>query len=173
MSFDIRQLALDTLYHRNKSDSESCFITNEAGQELEQFGSEAIPVLEDIFRNIIVPAMAEYRKKHGIPDPDSVFREGPPFRGLGGFIGAYWILCARKNASCAVRFFREMPVEVGWEAIHQLPLYFNPKLRLSNVEIPLEYVEYLHELRGADRDELKPVASRALAKLSRIEPATN
>ena len=161
MDRDIRQLALDALYNRSDKKSEtskSCFIFNEAGTELRACNADAIPALEELFLDVIVPAMEQHRKQNGIPDWNSMIQEGPPFAGLSEFIGAYWIICARSDPSRAIRFMRTMTRPVVSESVSLLAVYFHPANSLSNVTIPDEYIAYVKELGNSNVDEYRDVA---------------
>jgi len=168
MKSNIRQLALDTLYDRkdeNTEDKQSCFVVNEAGQQLRGCGAEAIPVLEELIRDLVTPAMAEYREQNGIPDWSSMLREGPPFAGLNDFLGAYWIICARAEPVHAIKFMNEMTRPVITESVSRLPIFFNPKHPLSNVALPLEYVDYINQLSESNVGEFNAVALHVIENL--------
>lgn len=67
MDIDLRQLALDALYNRSEKEAadtaKSCFIYNKAGSKLRSCNADAIPVLEKLVREVIVPAMKEHREQ--------------------------------------------------------------------------------------------------------------
>lgn len=171
LEFDFRQLALDTLHNRNGKTalSTSCFIFNEAGLKLRGCHPDAIPVLEGLMQELVVPAMDEYREKYGIPDWSSMFREGPPFAGLNEFLGAYWIICARSEPSSAVKFIGKMTRPVVNEAVSRLAMFFNPSNPMSDVPLPSEYIDYIHQLSESDVDEFRSVASYVIERLGLSE----
>jgi len=175
MDSDIRQLALDTLYDRkeNTEAPKSCFVFNEAGEKLRACDSDAIPVLEEVVRELVVPAMDKYREENGIPDWNSMFREGPPFIGLTHFLGAYWIICARSDPSRAIEFLSEMTRPVVNESVSCLSVCFNPNHPLSDVALPSEYVDYVNHLSESKVDEFRAVALHVIEKLGLNESATN
>lgn len=173
MSVDIQELAFDALHFRKDNSYGGCLIANVAAGELQQCNAEAIPIVEAIIREHVVPAMEKYREEYGIPDWNSMFRDGPPFKGLSGFLGAYWVICARVEPTRAVAFMKEMTRPVVNEAISRLPLYFNPERPLSDVELPAEYIEYINELSESDVDEFKAVALHVIEKLGLNESAQN
>lgn len=174
MNSDIRKLALDTLYNRKGESNEadkSCFVVNESGQELRACGVQAIPILEELIGELVVPAMNEYRVQTGVPDWNSVIREAPPFAGLSELIGAYWIICARTEPTRAVRFIKRTTRPVITESVSRLAVFFNPNHRISDVELPREYVNYVNELSESDIDEFSAVALHVIAKLGLNESA--
>lgn len=168
MDLDIRQLALDALYNRSDKKSEttnSCFIFNEAGTKLRSCKANAIPVLEELFRDVIVPAMEQHRNDNGIPDWNSMIHDGPPFAGLSEFVGAYWIICARSDPSRAIRFMSTMTRAVVNESVSLLSTYFHPANSLSDVAIPDEYIDYVKALSNSDVDEFRNVANYVVNRL--------
>lgn len=174
MNFDIRKLALDTLYNRSGESVEadkSCFVVNESGQMLRACGVEAIPILEELIREVVVPAMNEYREQTRVPDWNSVIREGPPFAGLSELIGAYWIICAGTEPTRAVSFIKTTTKPVITESVSRLAVFFNPNHRISDVELPREYVNYVNELNESDVGEFRAVALQVIAKLGLNESA--
>lgn len=176
METDIHKLALDTLNNRkdeNAESNDSCFVVNEAGQRLRQCGVNAIPVLERVIVESVVPAMDEYREQHGIPDWDSMFREGTPFAGLSELIGGYWIICARSDPSRAVEFMNKMTRPVVNEAVSLLSVYFHPSNSLSDVPIPREYVEFVNQLSESDVEEFRDVGRYVINRLELNKSATN
>lgn len=176
MEPDVRQLALDTLHNRSEENTatpKSCFIFNEAGDKLLACGPSAIPVLEELMWDVIVPAMDKYREQNGVPDWSSMFRDGPPFAGLDEFLGAYWVICARSDPSHAIEFMRKMTRPVVNESVSLLPIFFNPNRPLSDVVLPSEYLEYVKELSESNVEEFKAVALHVIERLGLNESATN
>lgn len=168
MTKDIRKLALDALYNTGnhaKPIENSCFMFNEAGSQLIGCDLPAASVLEDIIRELVAPAMDEYRLRYGIPNWDAMIQEGRPFAGQTELIGAYWVICARGNPSRAVNFLHAMPPALLNEAIAVLAVYFHPENKLSDVPIPGEYIDYLKQLRDSDVKEFKDVASYVMKRL--------
>jgi hypothetical protein len=168
MELDVRQLALDTLYNRSKNANrppESCFIFNEAGSKLRNCQPTAIPILEELIRDVISPAMEKQRERYGIPDWNSGIKDGPPFAGLSEFLGAYWVLCARNDPSRAVEFMSKMTRPVVNESVSLLSVFFHPANSLSDVAIPSEYVDYLTRLSASDVDEFRNVADYVIKRL--------
>lgn len=169
MDIDIRQLALDALYSRNDSKAEtanSCFIFNEAGSRLRFCKENAIPVLEELFQELIVPAMEQHREENGIPDWSSMIQEGRPFAGLSEFIGAYWIICARSDPAHAIEFMNKLTRPVVNESVSLLSVYFHPANSLADVTIPDEYVVYVNTLSNSDVDEFRDVANYVSNRLN-------
>ena len=173
MTEDIRKLALDALYNRGNQKAPiegSCFMFNEAGSKLIGCNLSAAAVLEDIIREVIVPAMDEYRQRYGVPDWNAMIQEGRPFAGQTELIGAYWVICARGNPTRAIEFLGTMPRPVLNEAISDLAVYFHPANKLSDVPIPGEYIDYLYQLHESDVSELKDVAFYVLKRLGFKKP---
>lgn len=168
MTSDIRQLAFDTLFNKmfaGMESAESCFFVNKAGQKLRACSVEALPVLEEIIREKVAPAMDEYRVRNGVPNWEALLREGPPFAGLSEFLGAYWIICARTDPRRAIEFMKKMSRPVVSESVSRLPLFFNPAISLSDVPLPTEYVDYLIQLIKSDVEEFKTVGRFVIEKL--------
>jgi hypothetical protein len=168
MQSDLHELALDALYYRKSDDVEpakSCFIVNEAAQRLRKCSAEAIPMLEEIIQDLIVPAMDEYRKVNGVPDWSSLFREGPPFAGLDDVLGAYWIICARSNPARAIEFMKSATRPVVNESVFVLLKVFNPAHPLSDVALPREYIDYVKQLSDSDVDEFSEVGAYVIERL--------
>jgi len=176
MKSDVRQLALDTLHNRSEDNTavpDSCFIFNDAGDKLLACDASAIPVLEEVVREEIVPAMNKYREQHGVPDWSSVYREGSPFAGLTELLGAYWVICARSSPSRAIEFMSKMTRPVVNEAVSVLAVYFHPATSLAEVAIPAEYVEYINQLSESDIGEFSAVAAYVTERLGLKDSAAN
>lgn len=167
MKSSIRDLALDALHRKNsgKEDHTSCFIFNEAAERLRNCGADALSVIEGLIRDVVVPAMVEYRKRTGVPEWGSLFRDGPPFADLSGFLGAYLIICARCDPARAVAFLKQIPTPVVTEAVSNIGTYFNPHNLISDTPLPAEFVVYLNELMASDIGEFRAVAQHVSRRL--------
>lgn len=162
---DIELLVIDTLYQRRISGG-GCFITNQAGMQLLDSGSEAIPVIENVVRNIVTPLLEQHVKEHGIVDPISTFQEGSPFAGLDWLLGAYWTLNAVADPQRAAEFMRAMPPSVVAEAVLSLVPFFRRDSLLPKVPLPGEYASFLKALTHSDVPALKRIADYVLKKLA-------
>ena len=168
MDKDYHQLALDTLHDRSDkttTTTKSCFIYNEAGASLRSCDKHAIPVLEELFETRVAPAMQTHREQNGVPDWNATIHEKLPFAGLGEFIGAYWVVCARVHPARAVKFISKMPKPVVNESASQLAGCFRPLNPLADVPIPKEYIEFLNSLSNSDIDEYQDVANYVFKRL--------
>lgn len=158
------ELVSDALMNR-KMVGDSCLVSNQAGAQLLDAGSGIVSVIEDVVRSTILPAMEEHVEKHGITDPDAMFREGPPFGGLSQVLGAYWVQCARSEPVRAVQFMQEMPSSVASEAILSLVMFFNPSRSVAKVALPGEYARFLRDVSESQVPEMQRIAKFAFKRL--------
>jgi hypothetical protein len=168
MSNELRKLALDALHNTGNSspsNTNSCFVFNEAGSKLLGCDESVLPILEETIRSVIAPAMNEYRERYGIPDWDAVAQEGRPFAGLTELVGAYWVICARSDPNRAVEFVMDLPRPASNEAISILAVYFHRSRSLSDVAMPKAYVELLFKLSCSEVSEFKDVSKYVMKRL--------
>ena len=124
-----------------------------------------LPVIESVVHTSILPAMEQHYRIHGAFDPNSMFREGPPFLGLNEVLGAYWLL-ATPNPGRAIEFIRSTPWAVEGEAICALVTQYNPHRSVERPDIPTAYCDYLHSLRDNPNPEISRMAKFAIKRLA-------
>src|ERR1700730_798336 len=89
----IRGLTEDALFGRRMYNDGTCFTHNIAGAELIRGTDAALPVIEDVLRDVVVP---------GFSSRD--------FRGLTEVLGAFLVIGTRTDPERAFSFVRALPV---------------------------------------------------------------
>ena len=168
-SGDMPELVSDALMNRRMGGG-TCLVSNQAGAQLLAAGNGIVSAIEDIVRSTILPTMEMHVEKHGIADPEAMFREGPPFGGLKQVLGAYWVQCALSEPSRAIQFMQEMPSSVASEAILSLVTFFNPSRSFAKVSLPAEYAQYLKHVNESPVPEMRRLATYALKRLELDQP---
>lgn len=160
------KLVEDALHFRKIATPGTCFVSNDAATQLRGLDESVLPVIESVIHDSIVPVMEEHCKTHGAVDPNSMFREGPPFPGLCEVLGAYWIIAAETNPMRAREFMRTLPWSVEGEAILAMVVHYNPSRSDVRAEIPAAYCDYILSLRDNQSSDVSRMVTYAIRRLA-------
>jgi len=116
----LRALALETLYDKRIL-KRSCFRTNEAGEELANCSPAAIPIIEDILRKIVVPALeqrlCQMTRSTAMTDYGNM-------GGLNYLFGAMLVIAVRNGVNQAFDFLLKLPHPLLHEAVRCASTFF-------------------------------------------------
>ena len=160
---ELEQLVLDTLYDRRKPKTDSCLVVNEAGIELLAGTSEALPIIERVIHDVVIPEFA----------PGAT--GGDRFLGLNYVLGAYWVISRKVGSDRAIPFVRDLPESLIVQAVWAIPIFFRKMAEGYNFGCspgkPL--MEFLNELNSAADPTLRGEAGIVLQQMRSQNPANS
>lgn len=173
------ELVLDTLYDRRQSDRQGCFTVNRAGLSLLKSPLSIVPVIEQVLREIVEPALSGGRTESSqFPalDPmwNDVIRYNPAaseFPGLDYVLGAYLVLGVKLNPDRVVSFLSTLSAPLLAEAIQNIPVFFAPKGQGYNPGIPPghELKKFVQDMEKAEWEDVRTAAARVMERMAENE----
>lgn len=135
----LESLVLDTLYDRRRSETESCIVVNQAGIELLKAGKEALPYIERIIRNVVIPKAGGTAVGQG------------EFLGLPYVFGAYLVISSKEGHDAAIPFLRALPESLLEAAVNSVHAFLRKMDGGYNFGVgPFEpLLAFLRELSGS------------------------
>ena len=144
----LETLVLDTLYDRRQAKTESCIVVNQAGVELLKAGKEALPVIEQTIRDVVVPKVTG-------PTVDEA-----GFSGLSYLFGAYLVISSKGSYDAAIPFLRGLPEPLLEAAVNSAHAFLRKMDGGYNFGVgpfaPL--LEFLRELSRSSNPNLRESA---------------
>lgn len=104
----IKKLAVDTLHERRVGPEGSCFRTNQAGEELAESDSSAIPFIEELILQEVVPAAGALEASGG----------------LKYLLGAYLVIGVRESRGDVFDFVEGLPDGIVRKAVGCCSTFF-------------------------------------------------
>jgi hypothetical protein len=112
-------LVLDALYNRQGASAHDCLTHNSAGVRLAGLGLDAIPAIEKVLRERVIPS----------PSYD-------PFDGLKYVLGAYALISSRAGYAGFRAFTSSLPPALQLEALYALFAFFRKMPDGYNFGVP-------------------------------------
>jgi hypothetical protein len=179
-----KKLVLDALYYRELQQSESCLVSNTAGETLRQSRSASIlPVIEQVLQEIVEPALLEIQAKSAqmphldLSEWDPIFREiirydpvHSQFPGLPDVLGAYLIVGTKFDPDRMVHFLSTLSPRLLVEAIESILIFFSYPDEGYDPGIPpsRKLIEFVKKLEHVEYEDLRSVARRVREKYDSI-----
>ena len=124
MPGSLEQLVMDTLLDRRQPKQHSCLVVNEAGMELLAGTRDALPVIERVLREVVLPTAA------------AASTWPSRFPGLDYVFGAYMVIGRKVDDDRIFSFVRSLPQTLFEEALHAVPVFFRRMKEGYNSGVP-------------------------------------
>jgi hypothetical protein len=148
----IRGLAEDALFGRRMQNDGTCFTHNIAGVELIRGSDPALPVIEDVLRDVVVPGFSSRA-----------------FRGLTEVLGAYLVIGTRADPQRAFSFLRTLPTALHTMAVEVVATFFRyGRIAPNSVRFTptKELLEFLEQETHSELTSVRFAAGLVLKRLN-------
>lgn len=165
------RLVLDALYANRVLDYSTCLQANIAAFELCKVGDAAIPAIERVLQETVIPGIKETEEMQ-FSGLVSFQIERQPFPGLTMLLSAYLIIGLRESAARIVSFARSLPDELIAEIISSAQVCLESRCEnkgeFGNFFLPVlpsEYVDFVNEMAQSSSAKTSDRAKRLLDTL--------
>ena len=138
--------------HARRMVAEGCFATDAAATELEGYGPAALPIVEELIRSEVIPALSRGLSRHDLE---------AEFVGLVSLWTTYLRIAGRQHGTCATAFLRKVEIPIALTAaVAAQPVFRAVPKQWSDMEIPRELWEFFNELRTRVRGDDRALLDR-------------